>query len=128
VVRLRNLDLPGIAFRAARFRPEFGKHARVTCSGVELHVVDRVALSPLAVGLHLLQQIHDLHDDHFQWRAEPYEFVGGVPAVDLLTGSGTARDRIEKGLPLDELFDRWRREVEIFESDLDGIVMYREEA
>jgi uncharacterized protein YbbC (DUF1343 family) len=126
LTRLRALELPGIAFRAARFRPEFGKHAREICSGVELHVLDRAVLGPLAVGLHLLEQIHDLHGEQFQWRAEPYEFVSTVPAIDLLTGSAEARDHIEKGLPFDDLFGRWRREVEAFESRLDGVVIYHE--
>ncbi len=127
VTRMRALELPGIAFRAARFRPEFGKHAREICSGVELHVVDRAVLCPLAVGLHLLEQIHDLHGDQFRWRAEPYEFVSTVPAIDLLTGSAEVRDHIEKGLAFDDLLDRWKRDVEAFESRLDGVVMYHEE-
>ncbi len=127
VERLRALDLPGVAFRAARFRPEFGKHARDVCSGVELHVVDRYSLRPLALGLHLLQQIHDLHGDRFEWRPEPYEFVSEVPAIDLLTGSEDARNRIERAMPLEPLLDRWRQDVKDFESRLDGVVIYHEE-
>jgi uncharacterized protein YbbC (DUF1343 family) len=124
--RLRKLELPGVAFRAARFRPEFGKHAKKICSGVELHVVDRESLRPVALGLHLLQQILDLHGDLFEWRSEPYEFVSDVPAIDLLTGSATARDHLERGKSLDPLLGRWRGDVEAFESTLGGVVMYHE--
>ena len=127
VRQLRALDLPGVGFRAARFRPEFGKHALEICSGVELHVRDRCSLEPLALGLHLLQQIHDLHADRFEWRPEPYEFVSDVPAIDLLTGSAEARNHIEQGLPLESLFERWRDDVTIFESSLQGILMYQGE-
>ena len=95
VADLRALGLEGVAFRATRFRPEFQKHGGKVCRGVELHVVDRLRLQPLALGLHLLAAIHDLHPESFAWRTEPYEFVSEVPALDLLTGSGEARDRIE---------------------------------
>ncbi len=106
---LRRLDLPGIAFRAARFRPQFGKHAGQVCAGVELHVTDRETLEPVALGLHLLKVFHDLHPNDFAWRAEPYEFVSDVPALDLLTGSPEARECIESGAPFDHLFEAWEK-------------------
>jgi len=127
VAGLRALDLEGVAFRSTRFRPEFQKHAGEICRGVELHVVDRLRLRPLALGLRLIAAIHDQHPDFFAWRAEPYEFVSDVPALDLLTGSSKSREHIEEGLPLEPLFDEWQRDVEDFESGLEGVVMYHEE-
>jgi len=126
VAHLRDLNLSGIAFRPSRFRPEFGKHRGEICSGVELHVTDRLALESVALGLHLLKTIHDLHPDDFTWRPDPYEFVGDVPALDILTGSPTARKRIEAGDPLEPVIEAWRDEVEEFESHLDGILLYHE--
>ena len=124
VSRLRALDLPGIAFRAARFRPEFGKHGGEVCAGVELHLTDRQALEPVALGLHLLKTIHDLHPGKFAWRPDPYEFVSDVPALDLLTGSSRARLCIEKGEKIDLLLESWRLSVSDFENSLDGIALY----
>jgi uncharacterized protein YbbC (DUF1343 family) len=124
VSRLRALDLPGIAFRAARFRPEFGKHGGEVCAGVELHLTDRQALEPVALGLHLLKTIHDLHPGNFAWRPDPYEFVSDVPALDLLTGSSRARLCIEKGEKIDLLLESWRLSVSGFEDSLDGIALY----
>ncbi len=121
---LRALDLPGVAFRAARFRPQFGKHAARICSGVEIHLTDRKALEPVALGLHLLRVFHDLNPGEFSWRAEPYEFVSEVPALDLLTGSPAARRCIEDGTPFDPLFDEWRGWVATFEDTLEGILLY----
>ena len=117
---LRALDLPGVAFRAARFRPQFGKHASRICSGVEIHVTDRGALEPVALGLHLLRVFHDLNRGDFSWRAEPYEFVSEVPALDLLTGSPAARRCIEDGTPFEPLFDEWRDWVATFEGNARG--------
>ncbi len=124
VTRLRDLELSGVAFRPARFRPEFGKHGGVVCSGVELHLTDRQTLEPVAVGMHLLKTIHDLHPDDFTWRPDPYEFVSDVPALDLLTGSAAARECIENGLDFDPLFDSWRISVKDFENRLEGILLY----
>lgn len=124
--KLQNLGLAGIAFRPIRFRPEFSKHAGEICAGVELHLADREALDPVALGLRLLNTIHDLHPDEFAWRSDPYEYVSDIPALDLLTGSPAARERIEAEEPLEPLIEAWRDEVEEFESHLDGILLYHE--
>jgi uncharacterized protein YbbC (DUF1343 family) len=121
-----SLDLPGIAFRATRFRPQFGKHAGEVCAGVELHVRDRERLQPVALGLHLVKTIHDLHPDDFGWRAQAYEFVSDVPALDLLTGSPEARRCVEAGEDFDELFEVWRQWVSEFEGTLEGILLYHD--
>jgi uncharacterized protein YbbC (DUF1343 family) len=123
---LSELALPGIAFRACRFRPEFGKHRRSVCGGVELHVADRDRLEPVALGLHLIRTIRDLHPEDFEWRSEPYEFVSDVPAIDLLTGSSETRQHIEEGTDLEPLLDRWKRWVGDFESGLDEIMLYHD--
>jgi uncharacterized protein YbbC (DUF1343 family) len=128
VERLRGIGLDGIAIRAARFRPEFGKHGGEICSGVELHLKDRDAFEPVAFGLHLLKTVHDLHPEDFTWRPDPYEFVGDVPALDILTGSSGARESIERGRELEPFIETWRNAVAAFEEGLDGILLYREKA
>jgi uncharacterized protein YbbC (DUF1343 family) len=124
VSELRALDLPGVAFRAARFRPQFGKHANQACAGVELHVTDRDRLQPVALGLQVVKTFHDCCPDDFAWRAEPYEFVSEVPALDLLTGSRAARKCIEEVIPLKPLLDEWKDWVKVFEEDLEGVLLY----
>lgn len=127
VEHLRALQLPGVGFRAAWFRPEFQKHAHEVCAGVELHIMDREALEPLALGLHLLKAIHDLHPRDFAWRPEPYEFVSDVPALDLLTGSPAARQVIEDGEAPEPLLETWQAETGAFEMTLDGVVLYHDD-
>ena len=126
VSRFRARDLPGISFRSARFRPQFGKHGGDICAGVELFVTDRENLEPVALGLHILKSIHDLHPEDFAWRSDPYEFVSEVPALDLLTGSAAARECIENGLEFDPLLESWRKMVTDFESRLDGVLLYHD--
>ena len=124
VKRLRATATRGAAFRAARFRPEFGKHAGAACSGVEVHVIDRSALRPVELGLRMLQTIHDLDPTRFEWRHEPYEFVSEVPAIDLLTGSSAVRDCIDAGNRLEPLLAQWQEDVDDFEAELDGVLLY----
>ena len=39
--------LPGVHFRAAFFEPTFQKHARQSCGGCQIHVLDRSSFQPL---------------------------------------------------------------------------------
>lgn len=104
---LNGLGLAGVRFRATFFRPEFQKYAGQVCAGVEWHVTDRASFRPLATGLALLREVHRLHPEAFAWRAEPYEFVTDVPAIDLLTGSDLARAVVEGEGELGELLGFW---------------------
>ena len=125
VTALRGRHIQGVAFRAVRFRPQFQKHALEVCRGVEIHITDRMALQPLALGLELLDVVRQLDPERFAWRPDPYEFVADVPALDLLTGSAAAREALERGEDLEPILAHWRREVAAFEETLDGILLYR---
>jgi uncharacterized protein YbbC (DUF1343 family) len=124
--RLRALAPHGAAFRAARFRPAFGKHGGDLCGGVEIHLTERAVLRPLELGLELLGAVRAVDPERFAWRAEPYEFVGEVPAIDLLTGSAEARAAIDAAQPVDALLEAWRSSVVDFEATLAGILLYHE--
>ena len=93
--------LPGVRFRAAGFTPTWDKHAGRLCHGVELHVHDADAFRPFRTGLACVAVARAQDPDRFAWRTEPYEFVTGVPAFDLLCGSDRERIAIEAG-------DGWR--------------------
>jgi uncharacterized protein YbbC (DUF1343 family) len=124
---IRGLRIPGVAFRSATFRPEFGKHFGEVCRGVELHVVDRRALRPVELGVRLLRAFRELEPEQFGWRSDAYEFVTDVPALDLLTGSPDARRTIEEGGALEPMLASWQSYVREFEARLEGIVIYHEE-
>ena len=125
VRRLRELHLPGLAFRAARFRPMFGKHRGAICGGVQVHVADPADLRPVAAGVALLRTIRRCAPEQFAWRQEPYEFVADRPAIDLLTGGPMTRQVIEDNAPLEELLESWRLDVDQFSTGLAGILLYR---
>jgi uncharacterized protein YbbC (DUF1343 family) len=91
---LRALQLPGVAFRPASFRPTFQKFAGETCSGVQVHPTDARTFRPVATYVAICALAHRQRPDRFAFRTEPYEFVDDIPAFDLLTGSSLAREAI----------------------------------
>jgi uncharacterized protein YbbC (DUF1343 family) len=106
--------LPGVRFRPATFVPTWDKHAGVRCHGVELHVRDPVAFRPVRTGLACVLHARAQDPARFGWRTEPYEFVEGIPAFDLLCGSDRERRAIEAGATLLELTRPWVAEERAF--------------
>lgn len=98
--------LPGVRFEAAEFKPKRQKWQGEICRGVRLTLTDRNTFRPYTTGIALLWVLHDLYEAKgFQWRVEPYEFIEDIPALDLLTGSTTVRQGIERHLPLAEILE-----------------------
>jgi uncharacterized protein YbbC (DUF1343 family) len=125
-LRLNDLALPGVTFRATRFRPAFHKHAGAVCGGVEWHVTDREAFRPLEAGVAVLRAAREACPGEFAWRSEAYEFVAAVPAVDLLTGSSAAREVVEGRVALAELAGGWARHCAEFRERRRQFLLYRE--
>jgi uncharacterized protein YbbC (DUF1343 family) len=63
--------------------------------------------------------------ERFAWRTEPYEFVSGVPAFDLLCGSGREREAIEAGTPVATIVRAWAAEERAFLRRRDAHLLYR---
>ncbi|HPS77106.1 MAG TPA: DUF1343 domain-containing protein [Thermoanaerobaculaceae bacterium] len=122
--QLTAAGLPGVAFRPTFFRPAFGKFAGEVCGGVHWHVTDRTAMRPLETGVRLLAAVRELHPDRFAWRADAYEFVADVPAIDLLTGSSAARAVIEGCGDLAELLAGWAVHCREFASARQPSLLY----
>ncbi len=94
---LARTKLPGFVARPITFEPTFHKHARQSCGGVQIHVLDAQAFRPVATYVALIALAHHAHPESFRFRTERYEFVDHIPAFDLLTGSAAARERILAG-------------------------------
>lgn len=95
----------GFVLTKAAFRPQFGKWAGEVCKGLRVHVTDRRAFKPLAFGLTLVKWMYHLFPGKFQWRTEEYEFVTGIPAVDLLLGGSRYREALENGAGVAEVME-----------------------
>ncbi|MFH1530499.1 MAG: DUF1343 domain-containing protein [Pseudomonadota bacterium] len=85
----------GAVFRPAWFRPGFQKHAGGVCGGICVHVEAPDRFRPVRTYLDLIRRIRHRWPVDFSWRAEAYEFVQDIPAIDLLAGGTWARDWVE---------------------------------
>jgi uncharacterized protein YbbC (DUF1343 family) len=96
---LYETELPGFRARALSFEPTFQKHARTSCGGVQIHVLDRAAFRPVATYLALLALARAQSPSAFGLRTEPYEYVDPreAEALDLLCGTTATRIALMKG-------------------------------
>ena len=105
---------PGVCFRPAVFEPTFQKHAKTSCGGCQIHVLDREAFRPVAVGVALIAQFRHVSPATFAWRQSPYEYELEKEPFDVLSGSAVLRTQIEQGVPVTEIAASWRSDEQAF--------------
>ncbi len=105
---------PGVFFRPAVFEPTFQKHAKTTCGGCQIHVLDREAFRPVAVAVALIAQFRHVAPATFAWRKPPYEYEQEKEPFDILAGSAVLRTQIEQGVPVTEIAASWRADEAAF--------------
>lgn len=114
VEELTLLNLPGTHFRPVHFIPTFHKWAGELIGGVQIHVVDRSVYRPFRTGLALTSLYRKLGDGQFHWNDPPYEYEYQLLPFDILCGTNRIREQIEAGLPLDEIENSWRPDLNRF--------------
>ena len=100
--------LPGVHFRPAVFEPTFQKHAKQTCGGCQIHVVDRSTFRPVLTAVALIQMFRKCDPEKFAWRQPPYEYEHTKLPIDILAGSDTLRQQIEGGMMASDIAASWR--------------------
>ncbi len=121
----REAGLKGVGFRPAAFTPGFQKHAGVGCRGLEVHVFDRSVMNATLLGMVLVEAAYRCDPSSFGWRAEPYEFIADVPAIDLLTGSPEYRQAVEGGHNVRAVLDGWEDQRRLFLERREPCLLYR---
>jgi len=122
--RMNRVGLPGVHFRGVHFEPTFQKHAKKTCGGCQIHVLDRRQFRPVAVGVSLIREFYATAPDLFAWRDPPYEYEYEKMPIDILAGSPALRSQIEQQVPLEEIEASWRAGVEQFEDARRPYLLY----
>lgn len=102
---LRKFDFPGVSFREAYFQPTFCEFAGQTCGGVQIHVTDRSAFTPVIVGIAMVKTAYDMYSNHFQWRQNDYEYEFGKNPFDVVCGTDKIRKAIESNAAFSDLHD-----------------------
>jgi uncharacterized protein YbbC (DUF1343 family) len=116
--------LRGVAFRPAAFNPGFQKHVGAACTGLEVHLLDRNAMNATLLGMVTLQAAYRADPEGFGWRAEPYEFVGEVPAIDLLCGNALYRECLEADGDVRDVLAAWEPDLREFLSRRAPLLLY----
>ena len=114
VRQLNDFKLPGVVFRPIYFRPNFQKHAGKLCGGAQIHVTHRERFKPFKTGVAILKIIHDLYRDHFEWKQPPYEYEIEKMPIDILAGTESLRQDIEKGENLEHMEEWWHEQSDQF--------------
>lgn len=103
--RLNVLDLPGVRFREARFRPGFSKHRERGCGGVRLDVLNRGRFKPWGTTLQMVRMLQGMYPENLTFHEEYFDRVQGT-------------DRIRKGLiegePIPDIVARARPQLAEF--------------
>lgn len=123
--KLTELALPGVVFRSCAFQPTFQKHAKITCGGVQIHVIDRDRFDSVVTGIAMVKVAHDLYPDEFLWKVPPYEYVFDKNPFDVIAGTNKIREAIEQGADLASITGGWKAEVAGFEEQRAPYLLYR---
>lgn len=107
VSELDKYAFKGVLFRHCFFRPTFQKWADRTCGGVQIHVTDREAFTPVIVGIAMVKTAYEMYTEHFQWKQSAYEYVFDKNPFDVVCGTEKVRKQIESGLSLHEIESDW---------------------
>ena len=121
---LEKFNFPGVAFRQSYFQPTFQKHAGVTCGGVQIHVTDREAFTPVIVGIAMIKTAYDLYTDKFEWKRDAYEYVFDKNPFDVVSGTDKVRKGIESGMSLEDIRASWDNGLREFNEIRAKYLMY----
>jgi len=106
--------LPGVHFRGVFFEPTFQKHAKQTCGGCQIHVLDRRTFRPIRTIVEFIAELRAQSPARFAWREPPYEYEHEKQPIDILFGSDQLRKTIDSGGDVARFADSWRADEDAF--------------
>ncbi|MEP6788188.1 MAG: DUF1343 domain-containing protein [Acidobacteriota bacterium] len=121
---LNAFGFPGVRFRHAYFEPWFSEFAGQTCAGVQLHVTDRDAFTPVIVGIAMVKTAYEMYPNDFQWRQNAYEYVFDKNPFDVVSGTDKIRKQIEDGTTISEIESDWQNDLSIFKELREQFLRY----
>ncbi len=116
-------NLKGVRFRKVEFTPrsirgksENPKYKNEKCRGLEITIEDRDRFKAFITGVRIVQAIHRLFPENFQWR--PAHF-------DRLSGNDEIRKTISEGKDIKSLIARWERDLQKFQPIREKYLLYK---
>jgi uncharacterized protein YbbC (DUF1343 family) len=116
--------LPGVHFRGVFFEPTFQKHAKQTCGGCQIHVLDRRPFRPIRTIVELIAEFRAQSPARFAWREPPYEYEHEKQPIDILFGSDQLRKTIDSGGDIGKLVESWKSDEDMFRREREKYLFY----
>lgn len=112
---LNEMGLAGVRFDSTSRQISAGqKHAGLTIPMIELTVTDRDAITPVAVGAHMLRAIYAKHSSDWVWRESHFDRLAGGEALRKAVIDGSIAD----------LLARWEVEAREFAAKRAPALLY----
>jgi uncharacterized protein YbbC (DUF1343 family) len=122
---MNGFNLPGVRFQPMQFEPMFSKHAKTSCEGAYVHVLDRIVFEPVLTYVAILQTAKRQSGAGFSWNSPPYEYEYEKLPIDILAGNLWLRQAIDEMAPLSSIRERFREECDKFEPERQNWLLYR---
>jgi uncharacterized protein YbbC (DUF1343 family) len=116
--------LPGVHFRPVFFEPTFQKHAKQTCGGCQVHVLNRRSFRPVRAAIELMAEFRRQDPARFPWREPPYEYEDRKQPIDILYGSDRLRTVLDAGGDVGQLVVSWKADEEAFRRTREKYLLY----
>ncbi len=106
-------NLPAVRFTPVRFTPMSSVYKGEACSGVRITLVDRKGLDAVALGIHFMTALRDLHPK--EWETKN---------ANRLLVSGAAMTRFGRGETAGEIVSGWTASLMEFERRREAYLLY----
>lgn len=103
--KLNEVDTEGYALRPTVFMPTFQKHANVACGGIHIHVTDPTKFHSWRLGQFLCRELYHFLGKDFEWVTKAYEYEYDKLPIDLINGSSSIRQWVEKNQKVSDLLE-----------------------
>ena len=122
---MNRLGLPGVHFRPAVFEPTFHKHAKTSCGGCQIHVLDREAFRPVEAGVALLAAFRACR---IRTRSPGASRRTNTSTRSCRSTSSPGRpdlrEQIDAGIAAREIARSWEKPVETFMKVRERFLLY----
>lgn len=115
---------PGGVLRPVAFEPMYHKWRNEICRGFHLHITRPDTYNAYETTLKLLQAVIQHYPDKFQWRQPPYEYEWEKLPIDLITGTDTIRQQLERLEPVETMAARWAADLKSFIAQAKAFHLY----
>ncbi|MEJ5300141.1 MAG: DUF1343 domain-containing protein [Thermodesulforhabdaceae bacterium] len=118
------IEKHGVFLRPIFFEPVYDKWSGKLCGGFQIHIVNKDLWKPYRFGLELLQMLMKSYPEEFRWLDPPYEYEWNKLPIDILIGSQSIRQSLEKGTAVEELEAKWQKELEEYCRVRENVFLY----